>query len=135
MTCYMARSGVFGTTVNRGGARSSPPTGWATSVSCSRRRHRRGLYGTATGTGDRVSVPLQHAGLYTVPGIISAQYGNAYPRTAECSTPSTTCTAARTASGVRVPPSTTATSRRSAGARNDPQEFFAIDPRRTSAPR
>ena len=84
VTCYMARGGVFGTTVNRGDAPLIPTNGLgdfsvslflAAGIAAA-------LYGrTATGTGDRVSVPLQHAGLYTLStGIISAQYGNAYPK-------------------------------------------------------
>ena len=142
VTCYMARGGVFGTTVNRGDAPLIPTNGLgdfsvslflAAGIAAA-------LYGrTATGTGDRVSVPLQHAGLYTLStGIISAQYGNAYPRTAaKCPTPSTTCTAARTASGCAcASPSTTATSRRSARRSKSIRRSSSPSiPRRTSAPR
>ncbi len=84
VTCYMARGGVFGTTVNRGDAPLIPTNGLgdfgvsmflAAGITTA-------LYGREkTGLGDRVSVPLQHAGLYTLStGIISAQYGNQYPK-------------------------------------------------------
>lgn len=84
VTCYMARGGVFGTTVNRGDAPLIPTNGlgdfsvsifMAAGIAAA-------LYNrTRTGEGDRVSVPLQHAGLYTLStGIISAQYGNEYPK-------------------------------------------------------
>lgn len=84
VTCYMARGGVFGTTVNRGDAPLIPTNGlgdFSVSLFLASGIAAALFNRTRTGEGDRVSVPLQHAGLYTLStGIISAQYGNEYPK-------------------------------------------------------
>lgn len=84
VTCYMARGGVFGTTVNRGDAPLIPTNGlgdFSVSIFLASGIAAALFNRTRTGVGDRVSVPLQHAGLYTLStGIISAQYGNEYPK-------------------------------------------------------
>lgn len=84
VTCYMARGGVFGTTVNRGDAPMIPTNGFGdfqvsmalASGICA------ALYQkTQTGKGDRVTISLMHAAIYALStGIISAQYGNPYPK-------------------------------------------------------
>lgn len=84
VTCYMARGGVFGTTVNRGDAPMIPTNGYgdlqasmflAAGICAA-------IIGRATtGEGDYVTCALQHAGVYTLmTGMISAQYGNPYPK-------------------------------------------------------
>lgn len=84
VTCYMARGGVFGTTVNRGDAPMIPTNGYgdlqasmflAAGICAA-------IVGRATtGVGDYVTCALQHAGVYTLmTGMISAQYGNPYPK-------------------------------------------------------
>lgn len=84
VTCYMARGGVFGTTVNRGDAPLIPTNGlgdFSVSLFLASGIAAALFNRTRTGKGDRVSVPLQHAGLFTLStGIISAQYGNEYPK-------------------------------------------------------
>lgn len=84
VTCYMARGGVFGTTVNRGDAPMIPTNGYGDLQAsmflaaglCA------AIVGRArTGEGDYVTCALQHAGVYTLmTGMISAQYGNPYPK-------------------------------------------------------
>lgn len=91
------------------------------------------LYGrTATGTGDRVSVPLQHAGLYTLStGIISAQYGNAYPKNRrEVPNPFNNmyCCADGKWVCVCLPEYDRDFEKICTAPEIDPQEFFAIDP-------
>ena len=91
------------------------------------------LYGrTATGTGDRVSVPLQHAGLYTLStGIISAQYGNAYPKNRrEVPNPFNNmyCCADGKWVCVCLPEYDRDFEKICTALEIDPQEFFAIDP-------
>ncbi len=84
VTCYMARGGVFGTTVNRGDAPLIPTNGlgdFSVSMFVASGIVAALFNRTRTGVGDRVNVPLQHAGLYTLStGLISAQYGNEYPK-------------------------------------------------------
>ncbi len=84
VTCYMARGGVFGTTVNRGDAPMIPTNGFGdfqvamalASGICA------ALYGREkTGLGDKVTISLHHAAIYALStGLISAQYGNVYPK-------------------------------------------------------
>ena len=84
VTCYMARGGVFGTTVNRGDAPMIPTNGFGdfqvalglASGICA------ALYAREkTGQGDKVTVGLHHAAVYALStGVISAQYGNQYPK-------------------------------------------------------
>lgn len=84
VTCYMARGGVFGTTVNRGDSPMIPTNGYgdlqasmflAAGICAA-------IVGRATtGEGDYVTCALQHAGVFTLmAGMISAQYGNPYPK-------------------------------------------------------
>ena len=135
VTCYMARGGVFGTTVNRGDAPLIPTNGlgdfsvsifMAAGIAAA-------LYNrTRTGEGDRVSVPLQHAGLYTLStGIISAQYGNEYPKNRRevpnpfnnmycCSDGKWVCAC--------LPEYDRDFNKMCAALEIDPAEFFAIDP-------
>ena len=84
VTCYMARGGVFGTTVNRGDAPMIPTNGFGdfqasmvlASGVCAALYNR-----TRTGCGDKVTVSLLHAATFMLStGIISAQYGNPYPK-------------------------------------------------------
>ena len=84
VTCYMARGGVFGTTVNRGDAPMIPTNGFGdfqvslalASGICA------ALFGRQrSGKGDKVTVSLHHAAVYALStGLISAQYGNQYPK-------------------------------------------------------
>ena len=84
VTCYMARGGVFGTTVNRGDAPMIPTNGYgdlqasmflAAGVCAA-------IIGRGqTGEGEYVTCALQHAAIYALmTGMISAQYGNPYPK-------------------------------------------------------
>lgn len=84
VTCYMARGGVFGTTVNRGDSPMIPTNGYgdlqasmflAAGVCAA-------IVGRGqSGEGEYVTCALQHAGVYTLmTGMISAQYGNPYPK-------------------------------------------------------
>ncbi len=84
VTCYMARGGVFGTTVNRGDSPMIPTNGYgdlqasmflAAGICAA-------LIGREkTGEGEYVTCALQHAGVFTLmTGMISAQYGNPYPK-------------------------------------------------------
>lgn len=84
VTCYMARGGVFGTTVNRGDAPMIPTNGFGdfqvsmvlASGICAALFNR-----MRTGTGDKVTVSLHHAAAFMLStGVISAQYGNQYPK-------------------------------------------------------
>ena len=84
VTCYMARGGVFGTTVNRGDAPMIPTNGYGdlqasmflTAGVCAAIIGR-----NQTGEGEYVTCALQHAAIYTLmTGMISAQYGNPYPK-------------------------------------------------------
>lgn len=84
VTCYMARGGVFGTTVNRGDAPMIPTNGFGdfqvsmmlASGICAALYNR-----TRTGEGDKVTVGLHHAAVFALStGLISAQYGNPYPK-------------------------------------------------------
>lgn len=83
-TCYMARGGVLGTTVDKGGSPMNPPNGFgdfqvslcllAGICGALYRRER-------TGKGDKVTVGLQHAASFMLSvAMISAQYGNQYPK-------------------------------------------------------
>ncbi len=84
VTCYMARGGVFGTTVNRGDAPMIPTNGFGdfqvslglASGICA------ALYAREkSGAGDKITVGLHHAAVYALStGVISAQYGNQYPK-------------------------------------------------------
>lgn len=84
VTCYMARGGVFGTTVNKGDAPMIPTNGFGdfqvslglASGICA------ALYAREkSGKGDKITVSLHHAAVYALStGVISAQYGNQYPK-------------------------------------------------------
>lgn len=84
VTCYMARGGVFGTTVNRGDAPMIPTNGFgdfqvamalASGICAALYRREK------TGEGDKVTIGLHHAAVYALStGLISAQYGNQYPK-------------------------------------------------------
>ena len=84
VTCYMARGGVFGTTVNKGDAPMIPTNGFgdfqvsmclASGISAALFNRER------TGRGDKISVSLHHAAVYMLStGVVSAQYGNEYPK-------------------------------------------------------
>ncbi len=84
VTCYMARGGVYGTTVNRGDSPMIPTNGFGDMQAgmflaagiCA------ALVGRATsGEGEYVTCALQHAAIYNlIVGMISAQYGNPYPK-------------------------------------------------------
>lgn len=84
VTCYMARGGVFGTTVNKGDAPMIPTNGFgdfqvslalASGICAALFARER------TGQGDKVTVGLHHAAVYALStGVISAQYGNQYPK-------------------------------------------------------
>ncbi|WP_411682255.1 CaiB/BaiF CoA transferase family protein [Clostridium thailandense] len=83
-TCYMARGGVLGTTVDKGGSPMNPPNGFGDfQVSIALLA---GICGALyrrekTGTGDKVTVGLQHAASFMLSvAMISAQYGNQYPK-------------------------------------------------------
>ena len=84
VTCYMARGGVFGTTVNRGDSPMIPTNGYGDLQAsmflaagiCAALIGRQ-----ASGEGEYVTCALQHAGVYALmTGMISAQYGNPYPK-------------------------------------------------------
>ncbi|MDD3253378.1 MAG: CoA transferase [Lachnospiraceae bacterium] len=84
VTCYMARGGVFGTTVNKGDAPMIPTNGFGdfqvsmslASGICAALYQRE-----KTGKGDKVTVGLHHAAVFALStGVISAQYGNQYPK-------------------------------------------------------
>lgn len=84
VTCFMARGGVFGTTVNKGDAPMIPTNGFGdfqvslslASGICA------ALYAREkSGMGDKITVALHHAAVYALStGVISAQYGNQYPK-------------------------------------------------------
>ncbi len=84
VTCYMARGGVFGTTVNKGDAPMIPTNGFgdfqvslalASGICASLFARER------SGKGDKITVGLHHAAVYALStGVISAQYGNQYPK-------------------------------------------------------
>lgn len=84
VTCYMARGGVFGTTVNRGDAPMIPTNGFGDfQVSmCLASGICAALYKREqTGQGDKISVSLHHAAVFMLStGVVSAQYGNQYPK-------------------------------------------------------
>ncbi|MGN0203615.1 MAG: CaiB/BaiF CoA transferase family protein [Coprococcus sp.] len=84
ITCYMARGGVFGTTVNKGSAPMIPTNGYGdfqvslclASGICAALFNR-----YRTGRGDKVTVSLHHAATFMLStGMVSAQYGNQYPK-------------------------------------------------------
>ena len=84
-TCYMARGGVLGTTVEKGGSPMNPPNGFGDyQVSMLLAA---GINGALfnrerTGKGDKVTVSLQHSATFMLStALISAQYGNEYPKT------------------------------------------------------
>jgi len=84
VTCYMARGGVFGTTVNRGDAPMIPTNGFGdfqVSLSLAGGIAAALFNRNRTGEGDKVTVSLHHAAVFALStGIISAQYGNPYPK-------------------------------------------------------
>ncbi|MGN0038230.1 MAG: CaiB/BaiF CoA transferase family protein [Coriobacteriales bacterium] len=135
VTCYMARGGVFGTTVNRGDAPLIPTNGLGDfgvslflAAGISAALYKR----TVTGEGDRVSVPLQHAGLYTLStGIISAQYGNEYPKN-RCEVPNPFNNMYCCSDGkwvcVCLPEYDRDFTKMCNALQIDPQEFLSIDP-------
>lgn len=84
VTAYMSRGGVFGTTVNRGSDPMVPPNGYgdfqvsfvmlAGILGALMQRER-------TGEGTYVSTSLFHSAVFMLnTAMISAQYGNTYPR-------------------------------------------------------
>ncbi|MBC3889738.1 CoA transferase [Acetobacterium paludosum] len=83
-TCYMARGGVLGTTVDKGGSPMNPPNGFGDfQVSIALLAGICGaLYNREkTGNGEKVTVCLQHAASFMLSvAMISAQYGNQYPK-------------------------------------------------------
>ncbi len=135
VTCYMARGGVFGTTVNRGDAPLIPTNGlgdFGVSLFLASGIAAALFNRTRTGEGDRVNVPLQHAGLYTLStGIISAQYGNEYPKNRrEVPNPFNNmyCCADGKWVCVCLPEYDRDFGKVCNALGIDPQEFFAIDP-------
>ena len=84
VTCYMARGGVFGTTVNKGDAPMIPTNGFGDFqvAMCICSGVCAALYNRErTGHGDKVSVSLHHAAVFMLStGVVSAQYGNQYPK-------------------------------------------------------
>lgn len=83
-TCYMARGGVLGTTVDKGGAPFNPSNGYGdfqvsmslTSGICAALYNRE-----RTGLGEKITVSLHHAAIFMQSvAMISAQYGNQYPK-------------------------------------------------------
>lgn len=84
VTCYMARGGVFGTTVNKGDAPMIPTNGYGdfqvamclASGICAALFNR-----SRTGTGEKITVSLHHAAAFMLStAVVSAQYGNTYPK-------------------------------------------------------
>lgn len=84
VTCYMARGGVFGTTVNKGDAPMIPTNGFGdfqvamcmASGICAALFNR-----SRTGKGDKITVSLHHAAAFMLStAVVSAQYGNSYPK-------------------------------------------------------
>lgn len=84
VTCYMARGGVFGTTVNRGDSPMIPTNGYGdmqASMFLAAGLCAAVIGREKTGVGEYVTCALQHAAVYTlIVGMISAQYGNLYPK-------------------------------------------------------
>ena len=84
ITCYMARGGVYGTTVNKGSAPMIPTNGFGDfQVSmCLASGICAALYNRSrTGKGDKITVSLHHAAVFFLStGMVSAQYGNPYPK-------------------------------------------------------
>ena len=74
VTCYMARGGVFGTTVN-GFGDFQVSLALASGICAS-------LYAREkSGQGDKITISLHHSAVYALStGLISAQYGNQYPK-------------------------------------------------------
>ncbi len=84
VTCYMARGGVFGTTVNKGDSPMIPTNGFGdfqvamcmASGICAALFNRQ-----RTGKGEKVTVSLHHAAVFMLStAVVSAQYGNPYPK-------------------------------------------------------
>lgn len=84
VTCYMARGGVFGTTVNKGDAPMIPTNGFGDFqvAMCLAGGVSAALYNrNRTGEGDKITVSLHHAAVFMLStGVVSAQYGNEYPK-------------------------------------------------------
>lgn len=84
VTCYMARGGVFGTTVNRGDSPMIPTNGYGdlqASMFLAAGICAAIIGREQTGEGEYVTCALQHAAIYALmTGMISAQYGNPYPK-------------------------------------------------------
>jgi crotonobetainyl-CoA:carnitine CoA-transferase CaiB-like acyl-CoA transferase len=84
VTCYMARGGVFATTVNKGDAPMIPTNGYGDMqvAMCLAGGVCAALFNRQrTGKGDKVTVSLHHAAVFMLStGVISAQYGNPYPK-------------------------------------------------------
>lgn len=84
VTCYMARGGVFGTTVNRGDAPMIPTNAYGdlqASMFLAAGLVTAVLGRQKTGVGDYVTCSLQHAAIYALStGMVSAQYGNEFPK-------------------------------------------------------
>ena len=84
VTCYMARGGVFGTTVNRGDSPMIPTNGYGdmqASMFLAAGLCAAVIGREKTGVGEYVTCALQHAAVYTlIVCMISAQYGNPYPK-------------------------------------------------------
>lgn len=84
VTCYMARGGVFGTTVNEGESPMIPTNAYGdlqASMFLAAGICAAIVGRNTTGKGEYVTCALQHAGIYALTtGMVSAQYGNAYPK-------------------------------------------------------
>lgn len=84
VTCYMGRGGVFGTTVNKGDAPMIPTNGYGdfqASMFLASGILAAVIGREKTGLGDYVTCALEHAAIYALStGMVSAQYGNAYPK-------------------------------------------------------
>ncbi|MCI8478325.1 MAG: CoA transferase [Oscillospiraceae bacterium] len=84
VTCYMARGGVFGTTVNEGDAPMIPTNGFGDFqvAMCIASGICAALYNrNRTGSGDKITVSLHHAAAFMLStAMVSAQYGNHYPK-------------------------------------------------------
>ncbi len=84
VTCYMARGGVYGTTVEKNSNPMIPTNGYGdfqvamciSSGICAALFNR-----NRTGKGDKITVSLHHAAAFMLStAVVSAQYGNAYPK-------------------------------------------------------
>ena len=84
VTCYMGRGGVFGTTVDADSFPMIPTNGYGdfqASMFMAAGLLAAYIAREKSGEGDYVTCALQHAAIYALSvGMISAQYGNKYPK-------------------------------------------------------